>query len=279
MHQHNFLLRSLAFLILLGVHSAWDTQMASAQLIIAHRGASAEAPENTLAAFKLAWKKGADGIEGDFYLSRDGQIVTIHDATTKRTANKNLVVADSTLAQLRKLDFGSWKSKEYAGERIPTLSEVLAIVPPGKKIFIEIKCGPEIVPELKNVLSTSKLNPSQTIVIAFDKKVIVAVKDQIPQIKAYWLTGFKRSKLTGKWHPTIATLMKTLKAIGADGLDTQNNMAIVNADFVKTLRAAELEFHVWTIDKPSEARYFQRLGADSLTTNHAKEIRQSLVRP
>src|SRR5689334_354029 len=110
-----------------------------AQLVVAHRGASHEAPENTLAAFRLAWEQGADAIEGDFYLTRDREIVCIHDDNTKRTSGEDLSVAASTLAQLRRLDVGRWKDPKWKGERIPTLTEVLATIPAGKRIFIEIK--------------------------------------------------------------------------------------------------------------------------------------------
>ena len=111
----------LAVLLVL-VFGGWNAahaQLTSAQLIIAHRGASHEAPENTLAAFRLAWEEQADGIEGDFYLTSDGQIVCIHDKTTKRVAPKQpeLTVAKSTLKQLRSLDVGSWKNPRYAAER------------------------------------------------------------------------------------------------------------------------------------------------------------------
>lgn len=251
-------------------------QTANAQRIVAHRGASADAPENTLAAFKLAWKQNADAIEGDFYLTADGHIVTIHDKTTKRTANADLPVAKSTLEQLRALDVGAWKSDLYRGERIPTLDEVLAVVPDGKQIFIEVKCGPEIVPPLKKALADSSLEPDQTIVIAFDKDVIVAVKQQIPQIKAYWLVSYKRNKVTGRWAPTIKEVLQTLRAIHADGLDTQGNREVVNAEFVAALRAAGMGFHVWTVDDPADASYFQRLGVDSITTNLPLLIRKGL---
>ena len=114
--------------------------------IIAHRGASGEAPENTLAAFRRAFAQGADGIEGDFRLTRDGEIVCLHDATTGRTAGADLVVADTDLARLRALDVGAWKGPQWAGERIPTLAEVLGLVPAGKRLYIELKSGLEILP-------------------------------------------------------------------------------------------------------------------------------------
>jgi glycerophosphoryl diester phosphodiesterase len=249
---------------------------AETPLIIAHRGASHEAPENTLSAFRLAWEEKADGIEGDFYLSKDGQIVCIHDKTTKRTANKDLSVADSTLAELRQLDVGTWKSPKYAGERIPTLSEVLAIVPDGKLIYVEIKCGPEIVPYLSPVFKASGLPARQIRIIAFDENVVDAVKRQLPEIKAYWLTSYKQDKVTQKWSPTAATVRKTLKKLGADGLGTKAETSVVNQKFVEALRKGGWEFHAWTIDEIQEARKFQSLGVDSITTNRPAFVRKNL---
>ena len=110
-------------------------------LIVAHRGASFDAPENTLPAFELAWEQGADAIEGDFLLTKDKQIVCIHDHSTKRLADRDLEVKSSTLAELKSLDVGFWKDKKYKNTRIPTLAEVFATIPDGKKIFVEIKCG------------------------------------------------------------------------------------------------------------------------------------------
>src|SRR5580704_16419303 len=136
-----------------------DGSMALAQQVIAHRGASFDAPENTLAAFRLAWKQGADGIEGDFYLTDDGEIVCLHDSDTGRTGDRKLSVGQSTLEQLRKVDVGISKGEKFRGERIPTLAEVLAIVPAGKRIFIEVKCGPQILPALKRNLHQSQLLP------------------------------------------------------------------------------------------------------------------------
>ena len=116
-----------------------------------------DAPENTLPAFKLAWEQGADAIEGDVLLTKDNQIVCIHDKTTKRLSDQNLVVAESSLEQLKTLDVGSWKNKKYKGTQIPTISEVFATVPKGKKIFVEVKCGLEIIPYLVKEIQKSDL--------------------------------------------------------------------------------------------------------------------------
>jgi glycerophosphoryl diester phosphodiesterase len=246
--------------------------------IIAHRGASHDAPENTLAAFRLAWEQGADGIEGDFYLSKDGQIVCMHDKTTKRTADKDLTVAEATLEELRQLDVGSWKSPQFAGERIPTLAEVLAIVPEDKLIYVEIKCGPEIVPYLPPVFKASGLSAKQIRIIAFDENVIAAVKQQLPEIKAFWLTSYKQNKATGKWKPTPAEVRKTLREVKADGLGTKAETQVVDQKFAQELRAGGWEFHTWTIDEIPLARQFMEWGVDSITTNRPAFLRKNLER-
>ncbi len=277
LYQHTGL--QLAMLLAATLLLCACSNVGRAQAIVAHRGASATAPENTLAAFRLAWDEGADAIEGDFYLSRDGQIVTIHDDNTERTGGVKQRVVDCTLAELQQLDVGSWKSPVYQGERIPTLPEVLAIVPADKKILIEIKCGPEIVPQLKRALADSQLAPEQTIVISFQESVISAVKNQIPAIKAYWLTGYKQDKATGRWTPALPDVLATLKRLGADGLDTQANRDVVNEQFVQAIRDAGFELHVWTIDEADDARHFRQLGVDSITTNRPQWIRQQLAKP
>ena len=117
--------------------------------IIAHRGASHDAPENTLAAIRLAWQQEADAVEVDVQLSKDGKLVVIHDDNTKRSGRFARKVNAQTLDELRKLDVGRWKGKRWAGEKIPTLAAVLATVPDGKRLFVEFKCGPDGIPEFK----------------------------------------------------------------------------------------------------------------------------------
>ena len=114
-------------------HDRYSTKPRRMSLIIAHRGASADAPENTLAAFRLAWQQGADGIEGDFRLTSDGRIVCFHDDDTARVAGISLIVEETPLTKLRTLDVGAWKGKPWQGERIASLEEVLAEVPAGKQ--------------------------------------------------------------------------------------------------------------------------------------------------
>ena len=188
-------------------------------LIVAHRGASRDAPQNTIPAFQLAWEQGADAIEADFHLSKDGEIVCFHDADTERVAGTQLVVRQSTLAELKQLDVGATHGVAFNGTRIPTIAEVFATIPQGKKIFIEVKCGAEIIPTLLNEIDQSGLTQEQIVVISFNKQVIQQLKIKAPQYKASWLCSFNKQE-TGEITPALATVLKTLKQIQADGLSS-----------------------------------------------------------
>ena len=108
-------------------------------LLIAHRGSSGEAPENTIAAFRLAVEQGADMLELDVRMTRDGELVVLHDRTLRRTTDGSGSVYAWTLKELKKLDAGSWFDPGFAGERIPTLREVLNMLPPRVGLNIEVK--------------------------------------------------------------------------------------------------------------------------------------------
>jgi glycerophosphoryl diester phosphodiesterase len=250
----------------------------TAQLVVAHRGASHDAPENTLAAFRLAWEKHADAIEGDFYVTKDSRIVCIHDKTTKRVSPKQreLTVAKSTLDELRKLDIGSWKHDRYSAERIPTLKQVLATVPEGKQIFVEIKCGPEILPLLKPQLAASGLEPEQIVIICFNQAVITQSRRMMPAYNANWLTGYKQQDEQSQWKPTRDDVIKILKRTGATGLGTNGNLSVIDQAFVDAVHDAGREFHVWTVNDVDDARRFADFGAFSITTDRPALIRNAI---
>ena len=232
-------------------------------LIVAHRGASRDAPGNTIPAFQLAWEQGADAIEGDFHLSKDGEIVCFHDADTERVAGTQLVVRQSTLAELKQLDVGATHGVAFNGTRIPTIAEVFATIPEGKKIFIEVKCGAEIIPTLLNEIDQSGLTQEQIVVISFNKQVIQQLKIKAPQYKASWLCSFKKQK-TGEITPSLATVLKTLKQIQADGLSSNT---AVPASVIEAVSQQGYEWHVWTINDLKTARRMQALGVLSITTD------------
>ncbi len=251
---------------------------ASAQLIVAHRGASADAPENTLAAFRLAWEQGADAVEGDFYLTKDQQIVALHDKTTERTAGVNWDVRKQSLARLQTLDVGKWKAGRFAGERIPTLAQVCGVMSAEGKLVLEVKDSPRIVPFITEAATSGALEallPDRLIIISFNANVIAACRKAMPDVKAFWLTGFKENVITREIEPSIDSILETLHRIDATGLDCKASDHI-DEFFVQQLRNENFELHVYTVDDPRVAQRFQHLGVDSITTNRPAAIRRSL---
>lgn len=245
--------------------------------IVAHRGASWDAPENTLASLRLAWEQQADAIEMDCFLSRDGQIVVIHDADTRRTAGISGRVADLTFEQLRRLDVGRWKDPRFSGERIPSLAEALQTVPAGKRAFIEIKCGPEILPELGRVLKASGLKPEQTVIISFSEQVIAAVKKQYPERPALWIAALTPRNGQGQARK-VEDVIATARRIGAEGVDLSADARVLTAEYARAIRQAGLFLAVWTVNDVELARTMIRVGVQSITTDRPGWLREQLGR-
>ena len=126
------------------------------QGLCAHRGANATHPENTLAAFREAIRIGAHMLEFDVRLTRDGELVILHDTSVDRTTNGSGEVSELTLAEIKTLDAGSWKSSEFAGEKIPTLQEVLDIVPKSIWLNIHLKGGYALGEDVAKVISKQR---------------------------------------------------------------------------------------------------------------------------
>jgi glycerophosphoryl diester phosphodiesterase len=269
-----FFVLALVILLLPASGQAGDSK----PFVVAHRGASHDAPENTLAAFRLAWEQGADAIEGDFFLTVDGQIVCTHDRTTERLCDQKLTVRDSKLEDLQRLDVGSWKGEKWSGERMPTLEQVLDTVPGGKRIFIEVKCGAEILPELGKAIANCQLGADQITVISFQKEVIAGVKKSMPKLKAFWLTSLKPDKTTGEILPSRATILKTLAETGADGLGCGDHPTLT-AEMIDELREGGYETHCWTVDDPQRASQLLAAGVRSITTNRPAIIRPVIADP
>ncbi len=247
---------------------------ANAVEIIAHRGASYDAPENTVAAFKLGWKQKADAVELDIWLSKDGKIVCIHDENTKRVAGVDKPVADQTLAELRALDPGSWKGSKWKGEKLPTLDEVLALIPDDKRLVIEIKCGAEVLPELQRVVQASGKKPEQLVIIDFDYETVAQAKKLFPKIPVLYLHSYKKDKQTGKF-PALDELIRKANAAGLDGLNLHYEWPIDTA-FVQKVKSAGLKLYVWTVDDIEVAKRLAAAGVDGITTNRPEWLRLKL---
>jgi glycerophosphoryl diester phosphodiesterase len=240
--------------------------------IVAHRGASHDAPENTLAAVKLAWERDADGVEIDVMLSKDRQVVVFHDKDTKRLAGVPGKVVDQTAAELARHDVGRWKDAKWTGERIPSLGPVLATIPAGKRMFVELKTGPEIVPLLEPFIAAAGKRPEQIVFISFNLESCAAVKRAFPDHEVAYISRFRKGK------EKIATLIREAKSARADALDQDGNGAVGKAEG-DAIRAAGLKFYVWTIDDPGRARELIAAGVDSITTNRPQWLRERLRQP
>lgn len=243
--------------------------------ITGHRGASYDAPENTLSSVRLGWEQNADSVEIDVWLSKDGHIVLSHDKDTKKCAGVDKLVVDQTLAELRQLDVGQWKNEKYAGERMPVLSEILPTIPTGKRLLIEIKCGPEIVPTLVNELQAAGRQTAETAVICFNADVVAAMKKARPDLQVYWLVGLKQDKKSGAWSHSAEQLVEKAKELHADGVDLSACDAITPA-FGKTIKDAGLKLLVWTVNDPKMAKQMIAAGVEGITTDRPAWLREQL---
>ena len=234
-------------------------------MIVAHRGASKDAPENTLEAFRLAWLQNADAIEGDFRLTKDDQIVCMHDENTLRTCGEKLIVSESSYSELCRLD-ASFQFDNIPSQSVPLLSDVFKIVPDNKAVYIEVKCGPEIVPALITAIINSNLRKEQISIIAFDTSVIKALKSVAPHIKANLLYDVALPVDSSE-------LLDRLKNTKADGLGS-NNMN--SKELIDVITQAGFEYHSWTVDDSKTAKKLLEWGVNSITTNRPGYLKQQL---
>lgn len=257
--------------------------------LISHRGESIDAPENTLPAFETAVSRGF-GFECDVYLSKDKRVFTFHDRNLKRTtagANTNLcseVDWEGTISKLDVGGWGKWKGSKFSGTRPALLEEVLKLARDGRYIYVEIKTGPEIVPYVKKVFDAQKnATPANVLFIAFSKEACKALKEQMPEYKVYWLTSSKLAKKddSGKveYVPITADfIIENVRYCKADGVDCHYASDVVTRKLVKEVKAAGLEFHVWTVDRLDLALQALSRGVQTVTTNRAKGLMEDYAK-
>ncbi len=241
---------------------------------IAHRGASHDAPENTLRAIREAWTQRADAIECDIHRSADGHLVLSHDATTARTGGEPLVIAAQPLHRLRQLDMGLWKGEAFRGERMPTLPEALRTVPTGRGIYIEVKCGPEAARQLA-LQVRRHLNRIRISVIGFDLATMAACKQQLPMVPHFWLRGPERAE-DGTIRHMANEWIARCRDHSLDGLDL--HFSAIDARTVDAVRAAGMGLVAWTVNDPAEARRLLQLGVDGITTDRPGWLREQCTR-
>ncbi len=247
--------------------------------LVAHRGASHYAPENTLPSYRLAWKEGAGIIEGDFWLTADNAIVCIHDSTTERTApgQECIDVRDASYPDLQGYDVGSWKNEEFTGTKIPLLSEILAEMVEGTGIYIEIKQDtPKIIATLLETIDKSPVVLSQVTLIAFSSEIVRMAKQLVPEMRVLLLYDPEDEELEEASRLTVDELVSLAVEIGADGVDLGSSPVLDN-NYFRKLREAGLEIHVWTVNTVEDALRYIDLGVDSITTDRPQGLREEIV--
>lgn len=235
-------------------------------LVVAHRGGSADAPENTLVAFRTAIAHGATAAECDVHLSADGVVVVIHDPTLDRTTNGAGPVAAKTLAELRTLDAGAWMSPSFASERIPELRELLALAAGRLTLLVELKAGDGLEERVTTLLASERRD--DVVLTSFDPERLARAKTLLPTVPTI-LLGRHR----GPGPPVLVETAVQLEA-AAVGVEQEG----VDPPFVEAAHRAGLGVFAWTVNDADAARRLAALGVDGLITDQPDRIAAALDR-
>lgn len=226
--------------------------------IYAHRGASKQAPENSLKAFKLAFEQAADGIEFDVY-QHDSGIIVFHDRTLMRRANVKGYLLETPFSELSTLDIGE-------GERIPTLIDTLNTVPPTKWCNIEIKHLVDVkrwVVDVKKAVNASHVNVSNLLISSFNHHWLKAIKALWPEVKI--------GALSASYELDCTASARALNAYSVNiALDA------VDKSFVETVLNAGFNVYVYTVDEPKDMLMLAKWGVTGIFTNMPDIARQIL---
>ncbi len=239
--------------------------------VIAHRGFSVVAPENTLASIARAIQVGATGSECDVRRSKDGQIVAMHDLKVDRTTNGKGKVAELTLAELRELDAGAWKHRRYVGQRIPTLEEILAAQKDtGCTAVIEIKVE-GIAQEVIEAAGKAGMM-DQSAVIAFSGDVVREVRSREPRLPCAWLCG---KELRG----TPAERAEWIVQKAAEYKTTIMNLhyGMLSPELIAELRRRGITVWTWTVNDPVVIDALLRWGVEGITTDRPDLVLRRLA--
>ncbi len=226
---------------------------------IAHRGASGDYPENTLAAFRAAIAVGADCCELDVQRSGDGALVVIHDERVERTTNGRGAIADLTLAQLKALDAGTWRDARFGGERIPRLEEVCAAVAGRCALNVELKAA-GIEQEVCDLVRRAA--PS-SIISSFDWGALALVREVAPALAVGLLASRGRARLLDA-------------AVELRALAVHPRYDLVDASFCAEAHRRGLLVYVWTVDEVATMARLIAAGVDGIMTNYPARLRALL---
>jgi len=233
--------------------------------VIAHRGDSAAAPENTLAAIHQAIEVGADAVEFDVRCTKEREVVLMHDATVDRTTNGSGAVSEMTVTQIAALDAGAHKGEAYAGEPVPLLRDALAVLKGRATAVIEVKdegIAAEVLTEIEALNVADKVA-----VISFSAETLRQVRQRRPSIRTALLIGEKA-------EPGPEALAGTTREAAADHPDMHWELA--TPEVVDAFHAAGMPVWVWTVNDEGIMRRLLDLGVDGVTTDRPSALQKVL---
>ena len=232
-------------------------------LTIAHRGASGYAPENTIAAFDKALEMKADYIELDIQMSKDGELIVIHDTTVDRTTDGHGELKNMDLASLKKLDAGNWFDHKFAGERIPTLNEILDRYSGKIALLIELK-DPSLYPGIEKKLAAElkkrrlHRNKDDSIIIqSFDHTSIKRIKSMLKSVSTSILINFHMPEISTEKLKQLSTFAKYVShpPIGIDH------------SLVKRIHSSGMYIFTWTVNDIKTFHYLKSINVDGIITD------------
>ena len=241
---------------------------AARPLVLGHRGASSDAPENTLAAFRLAIAQGADGVELDVRRCATGEVVVIHDADAGRTAGAPLRVAETPLATLRALDAGGWKGERFRGERIPLLDEVLEELP-GATVNVELKGeGGDLRLAASAAAVIRRAGAADRVVVSsFEARLLAAFRAAAPEVARGFL--FDGRCL---WRLRASAAVAALRPSAV-----HPEASLVTPARARRWLRAGLSVNVWTVDEVALAARLAAVGVSAIITNVPAVLRAALA--
>ncbi|MEK4298238.1 glycerophosphodiester phosphodiesterase family protein [Oceanobacillus sp. FSL W8-0428] len=235
---------------------------------IAHRGASGHAPENTMAAFEKAFEMKADYIEIDVQMTKDGELIAIHDTTVDRTTNGTGSVGDYTLEEIQQLDAGSWFGPEFSGERIPTFEEIIDAYRGKIGLLIELK-SPELYPGMEEKVAEAliernmhKPNNEKIIIQSFNHESVQQSKALLQNIPHGVLAGTAWANVTDEQLAQFATY--------ADFFNP--NMNIVTDELVDRVHNSGMKVYSYTVRTQEQADNLFERNVDGIITDFPEYV-------
>ncbi|MBM4365085.1 MAG: glycerophosphodiester phosphodiesterase [Deltaproteobacteria bacterium] len=245
--------------------------------VVAHRGASAYAPENTLAAYREALARGAIAVETDVHVAATGEVVVSHDATTLRTTGVDRVIADTPWRELRALDAGRWFGEAFAGEPLPLLSELLALLKGRAVLCLELKAGKDLV-----ALAAADVDRAgqrgEVVIFSFDAAFIAEARALLPDVPAVHLLVPLAPDLPDGTHaPYAPGDIEPARASGATAVGFAYKY--LSAEVVAAAHEAGFPVFAWTVNDEADALRVRDLGADVIISNRPDAVQAALSRP